>query len=891
MIEARPPLQSVNARFIRHLEAGGAVLTATRRQAQLIRRLFDEAQLSAGRRSWATADVMPFTAWTAARWQEVARADSGLPILLDDAQAIWPWRRLAGSHTDAALLDAFDLAGAARRAWIALKRHGGTLDLLDRYALTSDQRQFLGWARAVESRLGEARWLDPGQLEAALAGQVSKLAPRGGLLLAGVDERRPRTMDLLLETLVVAGWSVEIAPPGERAGRGFRYPAADPAEEALAIVAWARRKLEGNPRARLGIIVSDLQARRAELERRFAAALQPELELPGSLERDRLFDFAGGPPLAAQSIVEAALDCLQAGDPRIPQDCLSRILRCRHVTQGGEDGARTRLDIQLRRQALPHWPVQSVVRLASQAGCPGLATAIEAVHRTLRTAGGIAPTDRWAEVFGEALRIWGWPGTGPLASDEYQVAQELRERLDRLAAMSRSAPLLSLSEARGEFARLLAAPFQPERGDAAIMVFDSLEPPGIEFDGLWVAGMSAAAWPRAAVQDPFLPVSLQDQLGIQGVTAQRCLAEARAITDAWLTTAREVTFSWPQRQDDAMVEPSRVLPASLETGVELPAPALREDLTFDAGGLEAMPADPAPALAAGESGGGSSILDLQAKCPFRAFAEIRLGAAPLEEPTGGIDRRARGNVLHRALELIWQTLGGQAGLGAATADSVAELVERSLERALREKVPADAGRRALSLEAEWQRLALEGLLELERTRPPFTVAGLEQTRDATLAGLHLKLRVDRLDRVEDGLLIIDYKTGRAGTSQWRGARMDAPQLPLYAVLHGRDVAAIAFTVVDARSAQFRGVGQGGNLPAGISEATRFSLTEDKQSGFSWQEICERWSGWLASLASDYVAGKAVVDPKQPQTCQFCHLSTLCRVEAELEVEAEEADDA
>jgi probable DNA repair protein len=890
MIDVALPVQPLNSRFIGHLEAGGAVLTATRRQARLIRRLFDEAQLAAGRQAWHTAEVLPLSAWAAARWQELAGRDPALPLLLNEPQAAWPWRRLADEFIDAALLDARDLADAARHAWISLHRHGGSLELLDRHALTGDQRQFLAWARAVESSLLQAGWLDPGQIELALTAQAGKLTRRRPLLLAGFGAHRPWATDRLLDALANAGWSVDVAPLGNAAGRAVSCQAADPAAETLAIVAWARRGLEANPGARLAVIVPDLQERRAEVERRFAAGLQPELEMPGSLERDRLFDFAGGPPLASYGIAETALDCLEAGEPHLPHDCLSRLLRSRYVEPAAEEEARVRLDIHLRRRSVPHRPVQSVARHAEQGGCPAFGTALEDAHRELHSGQGRLPADQWATAFGAALGAWGWPGPGPLASDEFQAAQELRERLDTLAAMTGCAPTLSFGAARAEFARLLGAPFQPERGDATVIVFDTLEPTGITFDRLWVAGMSAAAWPKAAAQDPFLPVSLQDQLGMPGVTAERALSEAMSVTDAWLASAGEITFSWPERQDDAVVEPSRVLPASLEAAPVSPAAAVREAIMFDAGGLEEMPADIAPALAGAESGGGSRILDLQAKCPFRAFAEIRLGSAPLEEPAGGIDPRGRGNVLHRALELIWLSLGSQEALTGSAPAALAERVELSLAQALREELPADVGRRAVSLEAEWQRLAIGRLLDFERSRPPFTVVALEESREAAFAGLRLKLRADRIDRVKDGLLIIDYKTGKAETSQWRGARLDAPQLPLYAALQPGGVAAIAFAAVGAQAARFRGVGAAEDIAEGIAPAGKFALTEDKQSGFTWQEIQDRWGGWLASLARDYVAGHAAVDPKQPQTCRLCHLSTLCRVASELDADSADTGD-
>jgi ATP-dependent helicase/nuclease subunit B len=660
MTDVAPPVQTLNARFVAHLEAGGAVLTATRRQARLIRRLFDEAQRVAGRQAWPTADVMPFSAWAAARWQEATRHDQSLPLLLTESQAAWPWRRLAGEFIDAALLDSRDLADVARRAWISLIRYGGSLDLLGEHPMTSDQRQFLAWARAVESSLCRNGWVDPGVVEPALAAQVPLLARPAPLLLAGFGASRPSAIDVLLRALIEHGCSVAFAPLGGVAGRAACCQAADPAAETSAMVAWARQCLEAHPQARLAVIVPDLQDRRAELERRFAAALQPELEVPGALERDRLYDFAGGPPLSSFGIAEAALDCLGAGEGRLDHAAMSRLLRCRHVEQADEQGARTRLDVRLRGQALLDRPTRSISRMATEAGCPVFARVLDDAHRELSAVRGRSPADEWAAAFGAALGAWGWPGGGPLASDEYQVAQELRERLDSLATMARCAPPMTLGEARAEFARLLESPFQPERGDAAIVVFDSLEPTAVAFDGLWVAGMTASAWPKAAAHDPFLPISLQASLNMPGVTAERALAEAVATTEAWLGTAEEVVFSWPERQDDAVVEPSRLLPPGLPQASEPTPVATRDASAFRHGGLQGLAADPAPPLAAAESGGGSRILDLQAKCPFRAFAELRLGSAPLEEPVAGVDARGRGNVLHRTLELIWRRRCGQS---------------------------------------------------------------------------------------------------------------------------------------------------------------------------------------------------------------------------------------
>src|SRR6185437_10783559 len=82
--------------------------------------------------------------------------------------------------------------------------------------------------------------------------------------------------------------------------------------------------------------------------------------------------------------------------------------------------------------------------------------------------------------------------------------------------------------------------------------------------------------------------------------------------------------------------------------------------------------------------GGTRLLELQARCPFRAFAEMRLGAAALPEPKPGVAAPLRGRILHRALELLWQGLSGRAALEALSEEERERRVEHSARRALEE---------------------------------------------------------------------------------------------------------------------------------------------------------------------------------------------------------------
>ena len=55
--------------------------------------------------------------------------------------------------------------------------------------------------------------------------------------------------------------------------------------------------------------------------------------------------------------------------------------------------------------------------------------------------------------------------------------------------------------------------------------------------------------------------------------------------------------------------------------------------------------------------GGTALLAAQAVCPAWGFYQYRLGAAVLPAPTFGLDARARGSLLHAALEEFWRGRG------------------------------------------------------------------------------------------------------------------------------------------------------------------------------------------------------------------------------------------
>lgn len=868
----------LNHRLLAHLDAGGLILTADLRQARILRRLHDQAQIAARREAWPTAQVLPLPAWLDHAWRSAGAERPSMPVAMPAIAVNWLWRQRVLADVPG-LLDPAEIGTRARGSWLLLRAYGGEVAELARWPLTRDQQAFVGWARAVELELAERGACDAADLARRIVAEDALPPPAAPMLLVGFRNPAP-AQAALFGALARHGWAVERASHPGRVGSGLRHAAADPDAERMSMIAWLQDRLSGQPDGVHGLIVPDLALQRGGLERALEAALQPELELPGA-RCERVFDLAGGPPLLSRAVIEIAFDALRYVQGGADWTAATRLLRSAYVAGGAEEReARARLDLRLRRDGRVH-PAEpaAMAREARHGGAPVLASTLESAATVVA-----GPTRRdaaaWAESLGRCLAAWGWPGPPEvLESSDWQAARRLGELLRELASLSGFTSPLTGGQALAQLRDLAAAPFQPEGGEPAVFVFDRWDDPGLGFDSLWVSGLTSTVWPRPVRVDPFLPIDAQRRLGMPFATAPGCIREAEAVIAAWQGQSSALVMSWPARVDDTDVEGSPLIPANL---AQLAAPGRRTSravLQRESAVLELTGDDPAPALAAGQAAGGSRVLEYQSACPFRAFGELRLGAAPLEEPQAGIDRRVRGIVLHRALEQFWSGLRSQAALLALDREDCELRVTASVERALADVLPPAVGARSRGLEREWQCRAIGGLLAIERTRAPFAVVETERELTGRIGGLEFRLRVDRVDAVDGSRVVIDYKTGKTGRAAWRGARMDAPQLPLYAVLHPDRPAAIALAQASGAGARFVGVGEESVTLDGITPARKFALTEEKDKGFDWPAITQHWRVWLDALARDFAAGRAGVDPKlAAATCRRCHLGGLCRVD-------------
>lgn len=266
--------------------------------------------------------------------------------------------------------------------------------------------------------------------------------------------------------------------------------------------------------------------------------------------------------------------------------------------------------------------------------------------------------------------------------------------------------------------------------------------------------------------------------------------------------------------------------------------------------------------------GGSTLLKEQAECPFKAFAHFRLNVSALEMGQALLEPMQKGQMVHSVLEKIWGSLKSQERLCALSQSERLELITQKVEETLwHVNVPA---RRSLIRQLEKSRLirVLQAWLELEMQRPLFHVVACEAKSMIVIEGLQFNLRIDRIDEVEQGKLVIDYKNGEISSRAWFEERLRDPQLPLY-VLGNQAVGAV-FASLKVGKMDFVGV---------VKDAAAEFQHVKKATHKAWDIQCQDWHNQLNILATEFRAGHLAVAPIDDKACLYCDLSAFCRIKA------------
>lgn len=872
------------------IAAGCLLVTPNRRLADHLKREFDHAQSASGRRVWPSADCLSLAAFFERTYDGLTRTAAGAVLLSPQQEAVL-WERAVTSSTQGkALLHPEAAARAAREAWRIQCAHRIELERY-RSALDEDASAYLGWSGVYREFLRAGNWLDSARVPDAIVVALqagAELAARE-LVLYGFDVVAPQYR-AVFETLVENGWRVSEMAVQSRTGSALRAAFDDREAELAAVASQVRETLATRSDARVGVIVADLAAARGEVLRIFDDVLDPERVVSGARERPRPYNVSLGVPLSGHPLAHTAFLVLELARGELALEKAGSLLRSPFLAAAERElTARALLDRDLRDEGRPLVGLRLLARRArgegpgDPAGCPELAARLAAWVRLADDARrGRRPPSQWSTVFQQLLAGLGWPGECPLDSAEYQAFVKWREMVSALSALDLVAARLDYEDAIARLKRIAAETvFQPESPDVPVQVLGVLEANGLEFDRLFVTGLTDEAWPPPPRPNPYLPLALQRAQGVAHATSEWQLAYARRTMTSWLGAASEVRLSWPRSEGERALGMSPLLKSVAEAGPVRGNFVGTRDAIFAARSIEEIADFTAPPLPAGIAvRGGAQFFQNQAACPFRGFAAHRLGARALEAARIGLDPRDRGGLVHRAAEYLWKELADSGRLAAMSEAERQAAIARAVAaaaEAVRKRRPDVMTAAFATLERNRVEALLGRLLELEKARAPFTVLGREEPRPVSVAGVRVETRLDRVDRLADGgHVVLDYKTSReVSAADWRGERPDEPQLPLYAASGRGDLAGVAFAQLTARQVRFEGLSRAAGVMPGVP-----ALAESKEAEHypDWNGMLERWRAVLEALAREFLAGHAAVAPKDyPETCKRCDFPTLCRV--------------
>ena len=870
------------------LSAGGLVVAASERAARALTAAYHHARRAEGLTAWPAPAIYDWQTFLRSAGQHLSNSDGRL--LLDPLQELSIWEQsiqasvAASGHQIATLLE----GPRNRMATLAMQAHQLLCSHAPKYlrqnaraSWQQDAETFSAWLTTFDETCRANNLLSPARLPLELIPILESAASevRPPLLLAGFDRILPT------QRRIFDAWGTWQEAAAAAPAREVRYyHAADTQSELAACALWCKRQLAANPDTNILVITQSLSERRGEIERaflNFAAENSPSAAAP-------LFEFSLGIPLSQVALARGAHLLLRWLSTPIEEHELDWLLSTGLIVANLEESLALQTNMRtLRRRGLerPSWSLNAFLSVPPNATLPPASvTRITAAQSRLTMLANKSQTPLdWAELVPHILETAGWPGARPLSSIEFQALRRWQQTVESCASLGFDGRRIRWPEFLSTLARALEETlFAPESRDAPIQIAGPAESAGLTADAIWFLGASETAWPASGTTHPLLPPEVQRETAMPHATSQLDWELARAITLRLLCTAPQVCFSYARQSEGVETRHSRLIEnlagSSRPIPSDLTPPANPEPLTEIFEDATRIPFPP------GKVEGGSSVLTHQSQCPFKAFATARLAAQSWQPAEPGLTAAQRGSLLHAVLHSIWagpplgiRTLADLQSL-ADRPSFVAATVHRVLQAALRPSLRDRMPRRYLELEEQRLTRLITEWLDYECTRIDFEVADTEVGRTVQLAGLTFDLRLDRIDRLTDGsLLVIDYKSGLVTPKSWQLPRPDDVQLPLYAgfaLREDEELGGLVFARVRSGDQCFTGhVGDArATLLAGLSNTSglvKNSLTAEQL--INWREAIEQ-------LARDFLSGRAEVAPRDyPKTCEYCGLETLCRI--------------
>lgn len=860
------------------------VLTANSRLTRYLLSAFDTYQKNLSAQTvWETPRILPLQSWLQQQFHSINHSGH---FLLSAFQEDCVWQDIIQqSGLKPELLQPAQMAKLVKQAWDYLTAWEVPLTALDPFNTQPEVHCLIDWFTRFKERCEGNKWITTAELPRAIQTHDAKkpLKLPNSIILIGFDDLNPNVKSLFaaLEKRITIEKEMITANTTEKK----HVILADTDTEIKTMAAWAKALRDQNPEAQIGCVIPDLGKMQRKVQRIFTEFF--------SIEH---INLSAGTSLAEHNMIHTALTLLHWCHTELPIQALSQLLQSPYLCfNENEKNMGAQMDALLRDQNRLSVGIKDLYSTIGflQTQYPELNVlsrwrSFMSIYHDNQSAQ--LPPSQWAQQFIRALKAIEWPSRRTQNSVEFQVLERFKKVLMEFSQLDFIYPHLNYKRALQLLSTLTKQTiFQPKSHNEPIQIMGALEASGIVFDALWIMGMHDGVWPPSTKPHPLIPYSIQQQYQMPHATPKRELQFCEHMTHRLENAAKQVIFSSPARAGDQLYFPSRLIqhiPTIQETDLLLSTEINRAEKIFSHKKMEFLTADNAPTMTHFSNiHGGSVILKLQALCPFRAFATIRLNAKSLNNPVLGIPPVTKGILVHDILFELWGEIKDQPQLNALTDDALHQLIEKYIDKTFSEnhfQMQQPYNQYFFAIEKKRLRVLIKEWLTYEKTRPYFRVLERETECQLTIENLPIKIRLDRLDQLSDGsLFLIDYKTGSNSITGWFQERMSDPQLPLYAVFQANlaePLSGITFAEIHTGNMQFKGVIHekhiyAENTVSGLTPIDRVKNTHDI---YSWDALISTWKKSLETLSRDFCDGVATADPIKPEICASCDLKPLCR---------------
>lgn len=860
---------AIDISFLAGLGPNDVILTPNQRLANTLLHALQEHHLAQGQLAFAPPLLLSFSQFIRLLWKSFLFLSPKKLLSKDEEQ--WLWQTiLAASSTGNDLLNTQQAAALVQKAWHDLTQWQLNCDCFASQLASNDNLHFFStWAQQFATLCSDRNFIDESSALAAYTSHPTfiKNLPYQNIYFYHFLEMTPLQQHFIA-TLKNERKDVTIIEQASINQELYRFELETPTDELTAMAQWAQEKHAENPNLKIGCVIPTLHQQRNAVLRTFKTVFNTQTPP---------IDISAGYLLSEFTLIQHMLLIMALRKPMFDYEVFSTYLRSAYFGASEEEmAARHLLDIALRKTCSKTTSLQKIMR--SSAARPYINALITKEHIPSQ------PLHHWCTQWLDLLTALGWPGQRNLNSTEYQVTQRFIKLIQEIEGFC----VLKKKWTWQEFSSLVKnkcqqTVFQPEAEKTSIQILGLLEASGMTFDYLWVMGLDNKTWPSSPAPNPFLPYALQKKHGMPHASAEREYAFCQDLQANLIASSTSVIISSAKHNEDKELSPSPLItkiPMLDKLSIEVSSqrrlgPSLTLKNTDEKNiNIEYITDNLAPPVSSHEKiSGGTSIIQQQAICPFKAFAKIRLKADEIETPTDVPDSRIRGNRIHRALELFWKDI--------KTSEKLTQLSDQALDISIQHAVTTTYAEQAQEnvffTELEKTRLAklMHAWLAVEKQRPRFTVIAIEQKRQYHYKNITLRMRVDRIDELENGRhVIIDYKTSKPNIQHWLGSRIKEPQLPIYCISHTADVEALYFAQLRWNELTIKGMADGASE---IRTVTAFEKLSPEMRAPNWAAQKVQWKNNIDHLLEDFLQGNATVDPIDQTACTHCHLHALCRV--------------